>query len=207
MSALRGVLRLVALVGVLAVLAVAAVVVSPVTVGGLPVLADLERSLEGVGPEVLLFGLVGLLSLYLLVTARGSSGAGGPDEAFDRLRETQPEAATAAESAVVGATLDGFAAAAVGTGGEEYERVRDRLRESTVGAYAVAADVPRERAEALVGAGEWTTDGTAARFLAGATTGEWPLTARLRLWLDPEAERERRIARTVSAMAGLEDAL
>jgi hypothetical protein len=201
------VLRLVALVGVLAVLVVAAVVVSPVTVGGLPVLAGLERSLEGFGPETLLLGLVGLLSLYLLVAARGSGTAAGTDEPFDGLRESQPEAATAAESAVVGATLDGFAAAAVASGGEEYERVRARLRESTVEAYALAADVPRERAEDYVGAGDWTTDATAARFLAGAGTAAWPLTARLRLWLDPEAERERRIARTVSAMAALEGAL
>lgn len=205
-SVLRGVIRVVAVVGTLAVLTVAGIVVLPATVGELPALSGLERTLEGFGREALLLGLSALLSLYLLVAVRSGSDEAS-DERFDRLRETQPEAATATEMTVVGAALDDAAASGVETGGREYERTRARLRESAAEAYALAADVSSEQAEAVIDRGIWTDHGTAARFLRGAETSAWPLTARLRLWLDPGAERERRITATVAALAALEEEL
>jgi len=88
---------------------------------------------------------------------------------------------------------------AVREGGEPWERVRSGLTELAVEAYADAENISPAVAEQAVQRGEWTGDDLAAGVLAGSVSGR----ARLRLWLTPERERRRRIARTVRAIEQL----
>jgi len=88
---------------------------------------------------------------------------------------------------------------AVREGGEAWERVRSELAALAAETYADAANVSPATAEQAVHSGEWTGDDLAAGVLAGGV----PRWARLRLWLTPERERRRRIARTVRAIEQL----
>jgi hypothetical protein len=76
-----------------------------------------------------------------------------------------------------------------------------RLRKTAVTIYTVSSGVTRDDATNAVDAGIWTDDRTAAAMLAADKSQ--PITARLRLWLDPERERERRIERTIEAIRRL----
>jgi hypothetical protein len=88
---------------------------------------------------------------------------------------------------------------AVREGGEAWERIRLELAEVAVETYADTANISPSAAKQAVRRGEWTGDDLAAGVLAGEVSGR----ARLRLWLTPERERRRRIARTVRAIERL----
>ncbi|MFC6974660.1 hypothetical protein ACFQL1_08155 [Halomicroarcula sp. GCM10025709] len=76
--------------------------------------------------------------------------------------------------------------------------VVERLSEVATTAHARAADGERSAAREAVRSGTWTDDRIAAAVLSPETP--FPVGARLRLWLDPERERERRLDRAVAAV-------
>jgi len=92
-------------------------------------------------------------------------------------------------------------------GGDERagEAVDERLRGLVV-ARLTREGYDRAAADRAVATGGWTDDRTAAAFLAGEGGPVPTLGSRLRLWLDPESERERRIRRTVAALDDFADA-
>jgi len=131
----------------------------------------------------------GILALVaLLVTARSGSAPerGSPtraDSRFERAATAPPEEATTSGGSLTASGLENDVRQAVETGGDQLRDVRSLLRETATSAYA-------ER-------GEWTDDPVAARFLAAEPPG---LSMRVRHWLVPAQERERRIERTVAAI-------
>lgn len=183
------------LVGVAGTAVAGVLVFAPDALGELyPTLRDVTEMVEPlwVGAVV---GLVGLLAAWHV-------GHGGEGETgFDGAVETPPESVSAEATPMAGARLDDRYAAAVADEPGAMGAMVDRLRTTAVTTYALEVEVGRERAERAVAAGEWTDDAVAAALLAPEATQ--PLLARLRLWLDPESERERRVERTVSAIGEL----
>lgn len=141
-------------------------------------------------PRALLLGLGVVLGLGAIVfthTAAGSGhGQAGP------LVERPPEAVHAESSSPPGSKFD----RSIGKGD-----VRETLAETTVETLVRQAGTDRADARAAVEAGTWTDDPVAAAFLGAPTQ---PLSARIRHWLDPAAERQRRVDRTVRAIERLE---
>ncbi|MDS0221742.1 hypothetical protein NDI54_10335 [Haloarcula sp. S1AR25-5A] len=123
---------------------------------------------------------------------------GGSPTAFDVAVDSPPEAVTATESQLVAADIDAAIDDAVAGDDAAMDTVTERLATAATTAYAIGAGVSREAAGQAVRAGTWTDDGVAAALLAPDEPQS--LLARLRLWLDPESERRRRIRRTVDAI-------
>lgn len=184
-------------------------------VAGLAVFApDLAASLgpirslvEGTGgnPRNFLLLASGIGALFLAWLGRGSSTDSrgtGPDP-FDALADRPPEAVTAARGRQTAWALDGQIGAAVRGDDTALTGVRERLRTTATTAYATTTGVDRGTADAAVRRGDWTDDPVAAAFLAGEAGPPFPVLARLRLWLDPGSERERRVRRTVRATQAL----
>lgn len=142
-----------------------------------------------------LVGVVGLVAAWHV-------GRGGRDgTTFDGAVETPPESVNAEETPLAGARLDDRYASAVADEPGAMDAMVDRLRTTAVTTYALEAELSRERADRAVAAGEWTDDAVAAALLA--PDRPQPLLARLRRWLDPESERERRVKRTLDAIEAL----
>ncbi|MFB6073711.1 MAG: hypothetical protein ABEJ89_01715 [Haloarculaceae archaeon] len=186
--------------GVLATLGAAVAVLAPDLVASfLP-----AASLGGDARRMLLLAS-GAVALLLLWLGHGSAGETPRSDAFDALADRPPEAVTAARGRRTAAELDARIGAAVAGDEEALSGVRDRLREAATTAYAGGAGVDRETARTVVLRGEWTGDETAAAFLAGEAGPAHSPADRLRLWLDPGSERERRIRRAVAATRALEE--
>jgi hypothetical protein len=145
----------------------------------------------------------GTLALVaLLVTARSGSAPervspSRADSRFERAATAPPEEATASGGSLTASGLDNDVRQAVETGGDHLRDVRSLLRETATSAYAEQMGVPEEEAADVVDCGEWTDDPVAARFLAAEPLG---LSMRVRHWLVPQQERERRVERTVAAI-------
>jgi hypothetical protein len=145
----------------------------------------------------------GLLALVaLLVTARSGSAPeraspSRADSRFERAATAPPEEATASGGSLTGSGLDNDVRQAVEAGGDHLRDVRSLLRETATSAYAERMGIPEQQAAAVVERGEWTDDRVAARFLAADPPG---LSMRVRHWLVPAQERERRVERTVAAI-------
>ncbi|WP_276281863.1 DUF7269 family protein [Halorussus caseinilyticus] len=191
--------------GALLTLAAAAVVVSPSLADSLSAVVS---PLESQGPKRLLLVLGSAVGAYAAWTARASPPDRLPeDDASLRFADAgdRPERVTAAHRTRTGEEFDGRVAAACA--GEEgaLQRVRATLADTAASAHARAADRPREEARRAVETGAWTDDPTAAAFLAEESGPKFPLSARLRAWLDPAAERRRRVRRTVAAVGRVLD--
>ncbi|WP_328762895.1 DUF7269 family protein [Haloarcula salinisoli] len=183
------------LVGLAGTVVAGVLVFAPDALGGL--LPTLRQATEMVDPLWVgaLVGVVGLLTAWHV-------GHGGRrTTSFDSAVETPPESVTAEETPLSGAGLDERYESAVADEPGAMDALVDRLRATAVTTYALEAEVARERATRAVADGEWTDDTVAAALLS--PDRPQPLVARLRLWLDPESERERRVKRTVSAIDDL----
>ncbi|WP_436932767.1 DUF7269 family protein, partial [Halosimplex halobium] len=123
---------------------------------------------------------------------------------FAAVLADEPETATAPEGTLAAGDLDESVERAVAGDERAREAVEDRLRRLAV-ARLTRTGRDREAADRAVAEGTWTGDRTAAAFLSGADGPVATLGSRLRLWLDPKGERERRIERTVAALDGLAD--
>ena len=167
----------------------------------------LVTALSGLGPQGFVLASVAVAVVGLAVSLLLPGGVrvladDGAAERFERRLDRPPEGVTHAGLLTGGALDDDVARALAGDGGA-LAAVREQLRDlaettigDRVGDPAAATD--------LVANGEWTDDRTAAAFLADGTPTA-SLRSRLRLWLDPERERERRLRRTAAAIDRLAD--
>lgn len=202
--------RLLGGLGALATLGAVAVLVRPDLADALPGVAGL---LESQGIERVLLALGAAVGTYAAWAARGgSSGRPPTDEPSVRFSDAgdPPEAVGATHRTRTGEGFDARVRAACDGDDRALGRVRDALADTAADALArsdalARADDDRERAERAVETGAWTDDRIAAAFLADESGPSFPLSARLRAWLDAEAERRRRIERTVEAVEGLLD--
>jgi hypothetical protein len=171
--------------------------------GSEPVDAAVGR-LAGVDPTLVILAGSVVVGLYVVVSARtgtgGTAGTSGTPDRFAAAIDDPPEAVTADRRRVAGDRVDRTVDRAVETGGRSLQKVRDHLGQTAATAYAERERITVERARAAVADGEWTTDATAAAFLADESGPEPGLGARVRLWLAPERERQRRIERTTDAV-------
>lgn len=155
--------------------------------------------------QLLLAGSV-LVGLTLALAARSATrptreGEGG--DAFDAATAEPPEAVTTARQRRTAEELQATIDEAVAGDEDALDAALARLRSTVADAYAQRTGCSIEDARQAVATGEWTDDRTAAAALARDDTLTFSLWSRLRLWLDPEAERRRRLNRTVRAARGL----
>lgn len=186
--------------GALATLAAVAVALRPDLVETLPQAVSVVESQP---PERLLLGLGLVVGALAVWTSRGGSPVDDPPERpaarFARVGDP-PEAASAADRALTGASFDGQVAVACSGDDSALRAVRDTLADTAASALARTEDRDSEQARRAVETGAWTDDPLAAAFLADDGGPDFPVTARLRAWLDPETERRRRVERTVEAI-------
>lgn len=208
-------------VGGLLTLVAGLAVARPGLVLGVDPLAQPVRAVSSIETGTLLLGGSALVGLYVAWAARSATAdrlldeETTVDERFERIEVRPPERVTADERTLSASDLDETVAFAVAGDGAAFDRVRRRLRSLAAArlsrtdpsADGVAGSSDSERGAAaaeVIAAGAWTDDRTAAAFLADGDDGPaHPLLSRLRLWLDPDAERQRRIRRTVAAVDAL----
>lgn len=198
--------------GALATLTAVAVLVRPDLADALPGVAGLLESQDG---ERLLLALGAVVGVYAVWAARASPSERPPTDAPSlRFAEVgdPPESVTAVDRTRTGEAFDARVGAACDGDDRALRAVRATLADAAVealahsdGALARTDDRSPETARRAVETGAWTDDRIAAAFLAGETGPSFPLAARLRAWLDPEAERRRRVERTVAAVDRLLD--
>lgn len=190
--------------GTLVTVLAAVAVFAPGVVERVGPLAGLAAVLDEVDRRQLL--LLASVAVGLFVSAvswRATRSARGERDAFDDATAGPPEDVTTARQRQTATGLQGEFDAAVRGDEDAADLVRDRLRETAARAYVRATDCDRDAARSAVREGDWTDDPIAAAALAGDDGPTYPLGSRLRLWLDPESERERRFDRTVRATAEL----
>lgn len=219
--------RLLGGLGALATLVAVAVLLDPGLADALPGISDL---LESRDPERLLLGLGGVVAAYAAWTARAGSSEPQPTDGssarFARDGDP-PEVATAAERTRTGESFDARVEAACAGDDEALRAVQSTLVEAAASALErtggrassddrtpadgrtsasasdriPAGDYTRATARRAIETGDWTDDDLVAAFLADEEGPGFSLLARLRAWLDPEAERRRRVERTVDAIS------
>ncbi|MFB6222284.1 MAG: hypothetical protein ABEH86_01255 [Haloarcula sp.] len=176
--------------GLLATTVAVLLVFAPTVVG-----EPLVAVLGAVTPTTVL--LAGSLVMGICAVLAGWLG-GGTSTTFDVAVDNPPEAVTATESHLFAADIDAAIDDTVAGDDAAMDTVTERLAEAATTAYAIGTGVSRASARQAVHAGTWTDDAVAAALLS--PTEPQSLLARLRLWLDPESERRRRIRRTVDAI-------
>jgi hypothetical protein len=184
-------------VATLAVLGAAIAVAFPFLVPLAGPLGDEGATLPGIDPQGLLLQASLLVGLVAVAIAINASRAAGVHGAVDG---PVPEQVTAARQESTGQALDDRIAAGIDGDEAALVAVRDRLRAVAIGAYAGENGTSREAAARAIHTGRWTQERTAAAMLSDGTGETHSIPARLRLWLDPAAERRRRLARTVDAI-------
>ncbi|EMA28993.1 DUF7269 family protein [Haloarcula japonica] len=177
-------------VGLLATAVAASLVFAPTAAG-----ESLVAVFGNVAPTTAL--LAGSLTVGLYAVLAGWLG-GGSSTAFDVAVDSPPEDVTATERRIFAADIDTAIDDAVAGDDAAMDTVTERLTAAATTAYAIGAGVSQASAHQAVRAGTWTDDAVAAALLAPDEPQS--LLARLRLWLDPESERRRRIRRTVDAI-------
>lgn len=193
--------------GVLATLLGALAVAAPAAVAETAPLSTLVSAAAAVGPRDLFVAGSAALGLSLLraaVTSRESrlvSGSPAASRRFAAVVADDPETATAPGGTLAATEFDETVDRAVGGDERAGEEVRERLRRLAVARLTRESEGrDRESADRAVAAGTWTDDRTAAAFLSEEGGPVATLGSRLRLWLDPDRERERRVRRTVAAL-------
>jgi len=124
---------------------------------------------------------------------RGRSGAGGdPGQPEPRRSDSGGEYATDRGST----PTDREVGRAIDAGGEAFDGLVNQLGHEAAWSYAAANGCTLEQASAAIEQQDWTQD----RLAAGVLAGTLPVSATVRLWLWPVAERRRRVERTVGAI-------
>lgn len=155
--------------------------------------ATLDSETIGLGGAVV---VTALLLLALVVSRPDSTGG----DAFDALRTNPPETVAEDDSDRVGRVLDSaISESAAESSGVVKKRLRD-IAEEQVRRYGPEAQDPT----VAVARGSWTDNRPAALFIGEQV--QPTLLERLRSWLDPDAERRRRIRATVAALEALAEA-
>lgn len=165
-------------------------------------------SLGETGPKAVMTTAAAVAGLYALAASRSAGGKPtGPEqspaeERFETAATDPPEAVTADRRSMTASELDADVEVAVAAGKEPLQALRDLLRTLVIDTYTTTHQLDEETARQAVETGAWTDDRVAAAFLAdeGPTAS---LLSRIRLWLAPERERERRIERTLDEIERL----
>lgn len=156
-----------------------------------------ESAVESTDTSAVAAGVALLGLLAVLWRVRSSDG----DAASEPLTATEPEAATT-DTAVAGRSFDEAVERAgerdVALGGLRGGEPAVRLRETATA--VLSRTRPDADAAALVATGAWTDDRVAAAFLGDERSPEWTFGERLRAWLAPERETERRARRALAAL-------
>ena len=203
----------VSLLGGLGVLTVAIVLLlltrSSLFAGIAPV-QTLVREAAGADVEMLVVWAASLLVGYAIWAGRSStirrlrswSEADERDveERFEATLETPPEVVTASRRAITNQKLDTKIEHAIQGDRVALRRVRSELARVASMAVAHRDGIDHSAAETAVDQGEWTDEHLPAAFLASDGAETFTVFERLRLWLDPAAERERRIRATVDTI-------
>lgn len=185
----------------------------PGTAAQLPGLSIVEHTLQDTDPNLLLTGVGGALSLYALLGAwaGGSQPTRNTSNSASRYVDAQelpPERVIDDDRTPVNEIIDADLEAAELTD-EAATEAQLLLRETTRAMLATTTENPEDALED----GSWTDTHLAAAFLSNADDIEQTVWSRLRLWLDPDRERARRVrvtAREVESVAddiAQEDAL
>lgn len=194
--------------GVLSTLVAAALAYAPDVVLSVGPVRAAVGWVADVDPGAVLLIASLVVGVYAAVAARSAGGdrhdtGSAAERRYERIVAAPPEAVTADREQLAGADLDTRIRSAVESGGGDLRAVREVLAATAASAVAEREGRTREAAERAVERGEWTDDPRAAAFLADGRPAP-PLLARVRLWLAPEAERRRRVRRTVDAIHDLE---
>ncbi|MFB6242608.1 MAG: hypothetical protein ABEH80_00795 [Halobaculum sp.] len=139
-------------------------------------------------------GFVGLAATLLSRSGRAPSET--TDQRMDARRSRPVESVAVRPGTVTGDGIDRTYDAVEDP--DDLGTVAESLQSTAVAVEAAAAGVDRETASERVADGEWTDDEVAAAVLGDSVP--LPVTARLRGWLDTEAETRRRLRRTVDAL-------
>jgi len=206
-------------VGTTATVLAAVAVVGPDLLLALDPLADVVSNLARQDLRTLLLATSLGVGLYVVWAARsGNSGRPGAghgdggdgdgnddpgDARFAAALARPPESVTADERTLAGAQLAGAFDRTIAGDRDTLTTVQARLRSLAVTRIERVAAITPDEARERVGAGTWTDDRTAAAFLARSEGPRPSLVSRIRLWLAPEAERERRLRATVRALRSL----
>jgi len=180
--------------GLLATAVAASLIFAPTAAG-----ESLVAVFGSVAPTTALLAgslVVGLCSVF--AGWLGGLLGGGSPTGFDVAVDSPPEDVTATEGRLFAADIDAAIDDAVAGDDAAMDTVTERLAAAATTAYAIGTGVSQADARRAVRTGTWTDDAVAAALLS--PTEPQSLLARLRLWLDPESERRRRIRRTVDAI-------
>ena len=185
MSRLR---QAVGVVGLLGSVLVLALVLSPATAAIRPV-ELVASALPTAQPDLLVAGVGLVVGLAATVLSRV-----GSDDPVPPLVSIPPEPAQSS-TATTGQEFDDAIART-----DRDEEIQESLRTTAVATLVQQSGFDPDRARTAVREGTWTDDRLAAAFVG---SGPFPLVSRLRAWLDPVAERRRRVERTLLAIERL----
>ncbi|WP_415382936.1 hypothetical protein [Halosimplex sp. TS25] len=168
-------------------------------------LATLVGAASALGPRTLFVLGSAAVGLYLFGAVWKSpeerlvEGDRSGAERFERLVTDAPETVTAPDRTLAANDFDAAVDRAVDGDERAMDQIRDRIRRLAV-ARLERGGWDDDSAADAVATGKWTDDRIAAAFLSGADGVVPSLRSRLRLWLDPATERERRVRQTVAAV-------
>lgn len=197
------------LVGVLGVASLgtgALFMYEPTLAAEVPFLAQVKSTFQGVPPSKLLVGLGGALSVYAGVAAWSAGGVtydsplNADTTRFGAAYEAPPEAVIDDDRVPVDA-LSGTAFERVGASRSNVATVQQELRATVRAALVLDGRDP----EPVIEAGTWTDTRLAAAYLSESDDVRPSVWSRLRMWLDIEQERARRLRVTQREVKRLVD--
>lgn len=119
---------------------------------------------------------------------------------FSAAQQHPPEKVTASRRPITSENLDRRIHRAIHGDRTEMKTVRNELTQIAVQALKHRDGLDTDAATTAIEQGTWTEEHLPAAFLASNGDEHFSLVDRLRLWLDPETERYRRIQQTVAAI-------
>lgn len=168
-------------------------------------IAEAVATVAAIDQTRLVLGASIVAVLYVVLAARSRPRASvqgtdlSGDKRFAKTITSRPEAVTADQRSLAAAGIDLEVQTAIESG-QRLQRFRSTLVETAVSVYANTENTDEESGRAAIERGAWTDDRVAAAFLAGEDGPTPTIWDRIRLWLVPERERERRIERTIAAI-------
>lgn len=158
----------------------------------------LITSLDSITPDSLGIMVGAFIVLYALWIARKNT-AQTPPPVIDHTPPEQP-VETTLHGAEINTTISELS-----TGlrdrtqsKADVEPVRTTVQELTIAVVARQPDMTHDEAVDQIKHGDWTTNDTAAAFVAGADGPTHSLPHRIRWWLFPAVEFDRRLSETIS---------
>jgi hypothetical protein len=163
------------------------------------VLTPIQSTLGKLDPTLAVTVLGGAIALYAIWTARKRTVSPPPN-----VVETPPEEPAA--EPVIGRDLDASIndlatdLQARRVTRADTEPVKSELRDVAAGILCQTTQMSSTEAHDAVDGGGWTDNHTAAAFLATTDTEPYSLWQRIRWWILPGAEFERRVTQTIKEL-------